>query len=70
MFWTIIRPSPGASSSKLYHAFGTFVQASLAAARLARTGLASVITQTQPVPSYIHATARLAARTTNVLYGL
>ena len=31
MFRTIIRPSLGAQSSKLYHAFGTFVQKSLAA---------------------------------------
>ena len=29
MFRTITCPSPGAPSSKLYHAFGTFVQASL-----------------------------------------
>ena len=31
-FGRTIRPSSGAPSSKLYHAFGTFVQASLAAA--------------------------------------
>ena len=30
-FGRTIRPSSGAPSSKLYHAFGTFVQASLAA---------------------------------------
>ena len=31
MFRTITRPLPGASPSKLCHAFGTFVQASLVA---------------------------------------
>ena len=31
MFRTITRPSSGAPSSKLYHVFGTFVPASLAA---------------------------------------
>ena len=31
MFRTITRPSSGASSSKLYHAFGMFVQVSLTA---------------------------------------
>ena len=45
-FGRTTRPSSGALSSELYHVVGTFVQASLAAARLACTNVPIVLRDT------------------------